>query len=312
MGIFLIYINYDYNISKILYFEIFCVIINLKLPSQVGVRQLVTGLIGIILFITACYFIFAIKFPKEPPLSPVINSNKAMDDYIAQVSHDLKSPAVSLLNAVKLLLAEDYGKLSSAQKTLLEVAYESCIYENNLIATILDSYKYDNGLLSISYDKFNILELLAEIEKGLSTQLNDKMQNLKITNNLSENYILGDRLHLKRVITNFLTNAATYSTRGSEIEITLNIHNNMFEIDVLNKSLVKPTENMNLVFEKFKTFKNSQYNKTSVGLGLYLSKQIIEAHHGKIYARIEPDDRCLFGFRIPIEIPKKTTNQVTK
>ena len=43
-------INYDYNISKILYFEIFCVIINLKLPSQVGVRQLVTGLIGIILF----------------------------------------------------------------------------------------------------------------------------------------------------------------------------------------------------------------------------------------------------------------------
>ncbi len=298
MGIFLRYIYYNSYIYKILYTEIFCDIINYKLLSQAGVRQLVTGLFGIFLFSAACIFIILIKLAKR--LFPkTIPDNKEIEDYIAQISHDLKSPAASLLNAVKILLTEDYGKLSGAQKTLLEAAYESCVYENKLISTIMDCYKYDHGMLVLSYSEFNISELLWEIEKSFSTRLFEKTQKIIIQNNLESDIIFADKLHLKRVLTNFLSNAVTYSMKNSEIEVNLRSVAGAIEVNVINRSLVQPTENLNHVFEKFKTYKNSKYNKTSVGLGLYLSKQIIEAHNGKIFARIESDGRCLFGFRIP-------------
>lgn len=275
----------------------------LKLPSQVGVRQLFTRIIGIFLFLAVCFLIFLIKRTQTLSFKSCSNS-KVIEDYVAQISHDLKSPAASMLNVVKILLTEDYGKLSCAQKDLLEAAYESCVYENNLISTIMDCYRYDNGLLTLSYSEFNILELIGEVETCLSTRLTEKNQKIKIQNNLKNNVITADRLHLKRVITNLLSNAVTYSMKNSEIEIILNTRAEIIEVNVINKSLVQPTENLNHVFDKFKTYKNSRYNKTSVGLGLYLSKQIIEAHNGKIFARIEPDGRCLFGFRIPTSAGK--------
>lgn len=213
----------------------------------------------------------------------------------------MKSPTLSLLNAIKLLLSENYGKLSDTQKELLEIAYQSCIYENDLISLIMNCYKWENGQLCISCDKFNVIDLITEIEQGISLKLKEKRQKINLINQLSENIIFADRLQIKRVITNFLTNAVIYSTKDSMIDIELKSQNNMLEVNVFNKCILSPNENLDLVFEKFKTYKNSKYNKTSVGLGLYLSKQIIQMHKGKIYAKIQPDGRCLFGFQIPVK-----------
>lgn len=213
----------------------------------------------------------------------------------------MKSPALSLLNAIKLLLSENYGKLSATQKELLETAYQSCIYENDLISLIMDCYKFENGQFLLALDKFNIADMIREIEQEISFKLKEKRQKIKVINKLSDNMILADRLQIKRVITNFLTNAVTYSLINTVIDIEINEHEHILELNVFNKGLFSPKENLELVFEKFKTYKNSRYNKTSVGLGLYLSKHIIQMHKGKIYAKLQPDGRCLFGFKIPIK-----------
>ena len=169
-----------------------------------------------------------------------------------------------------------------------------------LISTIIDSYRFDEGQLSIRPETIDILQLVSDIEKENTPLLADKGQTLKIINSLQSNMIDADKLQIKRVIMNFVPNAIVYSVNDSEIELQLKSNKQNLILNVINKSKVPPTENMDDVFDKYKTLTNSKYNKTSTGLGLYLSKQIIDAHNGQIYARVQSDKRCLFGFKIPI------------
>ena len=277
-----------------------------KLPSQVGVNKLVTELLVIIALITIIfYFVIKIKALRNSSKNAkqMLHVQELADKqaaFVAQITHDLKTPTTAQINTLHLLLTGSLGKLSPEQKEILEVSELSCRYMKDLISTILDAYRSDDGQLLINQENINISQLISDIHKENSTLLTSKGQTLKVTNTLSDNIVYADKLHLKRVIMNFLTNAITYSYNNSVIELQISSDDKDVTVNVINKSKMPPTEDLNNVFEKYKTLKNSKYNKTSTGLGLYLSKQIIKAHNGEIYAKLQPDNKCMFGFKIPV------------
>lgn len=224
--------------------------------------------------------------------------------FVATLTHDLKSPTTAQLNALNLLLRGNYGQLNPEQTEMVELTRCSCEYMLQLISIILDSYVFDNGETTLDFEEFDLKELISGIKNEINHQLQEKSQTLKITDHLSQKIILADNLQIKRVIMNLLNNAVTYGVDNSEIEIQIKSDESVIEINVINTSKIGPNENIGTVFDKFKTLNNSRYNKISTGLGLYLSKQIIELHDGEIYAEMLPDNKCMFGFKIPANIAK--------
>lgn len=237
----------------------------------------------------------------------VIDDVKELEDrknsFIATLTHDLKTPTIAQIRALDLFLNEAFGAISEEQKLMLEQIKHSCQYMYDLIFTILDTYIYDNGLTKINPVKFNMQDLINETIRGLSNLLSERNQKLRINVDLVSSNIVADKLQLKRVIINLFSNAITHGFKNSEIEVFVGENDENMKFEIKNKSEYIAEGQMKEIFEKYKHKENSKSMKTSTGLGLYLSKQIIDAHNGRMYAHSDEDQNCVFGF----EIPKNTS-----
>lgn len=131
--------------------------------------------------------------------------------------------------------------------------------------------------------------------------LTTNSQRLVITSSLDTENIYGDRLQIKRGLMNLLTNAIKYSPEGSVIKIQLFSSNKLLTINVINETTYPVPRNLNKLFEKYETVSDYDSIYRGSGLGLYLTKQIVSAHNGKIYAKQLSSKKCLFGFQIPME-----------
>ena len=116
-----------------------------------------------------------------------------------------------------------------------------------------------------------------------------------------------DRMQIKRVLTNLLGNAISYAYNNTQILINIKQDGNNISFDAKNESAYINPETMNNLFKKYVSHA-AKFNKVGVGLGLYLSKQIIDTHNGEIYAKSYEDNHNIFGFTIPIvnKIEKKS------
>lgn len=226
-----------------------------------------------------------------------IESNK--ESFIATLTHDLKTPTYAQLNILKMLLKEDFGNLTPYQKELLELTQNSCKYSLDLISTVLDTYCYDNGRIKLNPQEFDINKLIFTLCKALKTLTQEKSQKIIFEPKSKEYIIFADELQIKRVITNMLSNAITYGDKNSTIRIKIEENNNEFKLSVINKSIPIPQKELSTMFNRFKETKLTCFNKASTGLGLYLSKQIIDLHKGKIFVKSYNDGTCIFGFKLP-------------
>ncbi len=177
----------------------------------------------------------------------------------------------------------------------------SCQYMIDLISKIIDTYKSDNGELQIEPEIVKISKLLDSVINETKLLLIGNEQELKIVNDTNIDSLIADKLQIKRVIMNFLTNAILYGEKNSTIELQLLSDNKALTINIINKSKYLIEEDLNNIFDKYIALQASKHNKASTGLGLYLSKKIIDAHNGQIYAKALQNKKYLFGFSIPIK-----------
>lgn len=216
------------------------------------------------------------------------------------MTHDLKTPTIAQIKALDLLLNDNFGELSYEQKDIINEIKNSCNYMYNLIFTILDSYLFDDGRVNIDKTEFDVKELINSTINEISKLLEDKQQKIAISLDLSSYKIFGDNLQLKRVITNLISNAINYSYPQSTINISVTENDTEFIIDVKNKAKKIPDELLKHIYDKYKpTVLQKAKAGAGSGLGLYLSKQIIDAHNGSLYAMSVEDGNCTFGFTIP-------------
>lgn len=221
------------------------------------------------------------------------------DTFVAMLTHDLKTPTVAQIKSLDLLLKSYFGKLSEEQVSIVEQIKHSCEYMYNLISTILDSYKYDCGQFVIEYSSFNLKDLLSETIRDLEALYSDRRQIIKVKTDMGKDIISADKFQIKRVIMNLLSNAIKYGNKDSEIEIILTEKDNNAKLQIVNQSNYISKEQMSEMFKKYKSNRNSKVQTAGTGLGLYLSKKIIDAHKGCIYADSKETGICIFGFSIP-------------
>jgi PAS domain S-box-containing protein len=223
---------------------------------------------------------------------------KQKETFVATLTHDLKVPTIAQIKALELLIKGSIGELKEEQNEVICQILNSCRYVLNMISTLLSTYRYDEGVKKINYEEFDFIELISECCKEISCLAKEKEQTLSIKNNLTQNIACADKLEIKRVVTNLISNAIFYSNKNSQIEISMDSSNNELILLVNSQSKVIEPEQLAKLFDKYIS-KEGEFKYSSVGLGLYLTKQIINAHEGQIIAESDEINGNTFGFRIP-------------
>ena len=231
---------------------------------------------------------------------------KAQDQretYVATLTHDLKTPTIAQIKALDLLLSDAMGKINKEQRDMLNLIKESCTYMHEMLSNLLSTYRYENGDYSLNLETANIIKLTEDVIQELGGLLKEKNIKIHISTPEPIETIQFDKMQIKRVLVNLLGNAISYAYNDTDINIAILKQPESVKVQITNLSpYINPSLMKNL-FEKYVSHA-AKYNKIGVGLGLYLSKQIINAHNGEIWATSFEENKNIFEFTIPYNIKK--------
>ena len=225
-----------------------------------------------------------------------VDLEERKNNFLAMLVHDLKNPIIAQSRAIELFLQGIFGGINETQKEILEQMYRSVRFEMDMVMTVLDTYKLDSGNIKFSFKEFNVVDNLKDVCFEF-TKLLDKSDEMDIKLNVYNNTIVADQMHIRRVMYNLISNAIKYKKDDTKITIELSENEKNFEFKVTNIGVAYSEKEINQFFERYYS-KESMFQRLSTGLGLYLSKQIIEAHGGKMIAQSSPDGINTFGFTL--------------
>lgn len=213
-------------------------------------------------------------------------------EFIANVSHEVKTPLTGILSAVEILEDENTNKTPTTTKCLNILSKQSKRL-NNLIQDILSLSEIERRQLLQKQDfsKINLSKIIINCLSMLDTDI-------KINTNLSEIEIVGDSILIEQAILNILNNAIKYS-KTDKIDITTKKLENSVTISIKDYGIGIPQEHIPRLFEKFyRVDKARSRDLGGTGLGLAIVKNIIKLHHGKI--EIISDNGCNFIISLPL------------
>ncbi|MET3113136.1 two-component system sensor histidine kinase/response regulator [Pedobacter sp. CG_S7] len=227
------------------------------------------------------------------------------DEFISIASHELKTPLTSVKGYVQLLERSiDKGDLITVKRHL-QKAQAQLEKLNDLIADLLDISKIESGKLKFNNKDFNMDELLDNVMEIIHHSNPD----FKIIKNGSITIpIFGDEMRIEQVIINFLTNAIKYSPGTTEISVNLRHEAGFIYLGVRDYGIGIDLSQQNNVFEKFFRVEETAIQFQGLGIGLYISAEIIKRHGGEVGVISKLGEGSEFYFNIPINSPPESNN----
>jgi two-component system sensor histidine kinase/response regulator len=229
-----------------------------------------------------------IEFRKE--------AERKKDEFISIASHELKTPLTSVKGYVQLLERSINKGDSETVKKHLSKAQLQLEKLNSLIADLLDISKIESGKLKFNKQNF-VIDTLVDNVIEVMHQSNPEFKIRK--KGIANCEIFGDEMRIEQVIVNFLTNAIKYSPGTDEVELTINVDKEQLYIAVKDKGIGMLPEQLNHVFDKFYRVEETSQRFQGLGIGLYISAEIIRRHGGQIGVRSEYGKGSEFYFFMP-------------
>ena len=220
------------------------------------------------------------------------------ENFVASVSHDLKNPTIAQIRALELFLKGSFGNILPQQREIIEMVLDSCKYMNSMLCSLLATYRCEKGTIKLADDKISIAELAEECGEEMTYLAKDKDVSIDIKNEAENEFVFGDGIQLKRVIMNVLSNGIKYAFKNSTLEVKIFNECDKTCFMFKNNSPYLTPEKQENIFARYVTYSQSN-NALGIGLGLYASKKIVEAHGGEIFVKSFPDNITIFGFKIP-------------
>jgi signal transduction histidine kinase len=234
-------------------------------------------------------------------LEQAMELQRKKDEFIGIASHELKTPLTS---------AKAYIQLMNQQLTLEEEIDRERLHQwvnktesyvtklETLIGNLLDVSKLNAGKMQYHYTEFALSEMIDEAVDSAKHLFN----NYKFTIlPVPDVKVRGDKLRLEQVLTNFLTNAVKYSPGKDEVIIKSSAGDGMITIAVQDFGIGIAKEAQLKVFDRFFRVDDVSHRFSGLGVGLYISHEIVAGHNGKVWLESEEGKGSTFYFRIPIE-----------
>ncbi|MFQ5646427.1 MAG: response regulator, partial [bacterium] len=227
-------------------------------------------------------------------------ANRLKSDFLANMSHELRTPLNSIIGFSELLIDQIPGKINQEQKQCLEDIFSSGKHLLNLINEVLDISKIEAGKFELCYGYFSFPDLIEEIIRTVNPLITQKGQNLLINLDKAVKEVYADRVKLKQIVLNLISNAVKFTPTGGDIEICSEPENGGMILSVKDTGVGIDEADFSLIFDEFRQVDQSSTRKyEGTGLGLALTKRLVEMHKGRIWLESEPGKGSKFSFFIP-------------
>ena len=225
-------------------------------------------------------------------------TDKLQNALLNSISHDLRTPLVSIKGALSSLADGNIQLDENARRSLIETAGEETDRLNRLVSNLLDMTRLESGAMRIKKEATDIQDLIGAALEDMGTRLENRPIRINIPEDLP--IIELDFVLIERVLVNLLDNALKYSPENSLIEINAHRAGAFLEIDVCDRGTGIPPEDLNRIFDKFYRVQRPD-NVSGTGLGLSISKGILQAHGGFISAENRSDGGTMVTISVPMQ-----------
>ncbi len=220
------------------------------------------------------------------------------EDFVATLTHDLKVPIIAESNMLNFLLSEKFGALNEKQREAIENMQNSNKELLELVHIVLDTYKLKDSGIELYKQPVVLSKLINEVTQEMQP-IADTTKNSLIVKIKEDNELLLDKMQMKRVLKNLIQNAILYGKSNSDIEIKLSEKDKKALIKVKDYGKGISKEDLAKIFNKYFSA-NKKFRKIGTGLGLYLSKAIVEAHDGTLVVQSEENKYTEFCITLPL------------
>ncbi len=228
--------------------------------------------------------------------------NKMQKEFINIAAHELRTPIQPILSLSELLRSK-ISDNNDEQKELLDTIIRNAKRLKRLADDILDATKIESQSLQLKKERFNITQMilnaLADYRRRNDTNKEEEKEKIKVVVAFKEDiFVEADRDRLNQVICNLLSNAFKFTEEEGIVSITAEKKDNQILVSVKDSGAGIDPEILPILFSKF-----ASKSFSGTGLGLFISRNIIEAHSGKIWAENNPDGKgARFSFSLPLKI----------
>ena len=229
----------------------------------------------------------------------ILEADKIKNEFLANVSHELRTPLNSILGFSDILSAQLYGNLNSKQEEYINDIKVSATHLLGMINEILDMSKLEANAMKIVKSAFWISRAVDEVSNIILPLAQKK--NIKLVKDMPADFeVFADYQKIQQILYNLISNAIKYSPENNEVEISVSADDEKFQISVHDNGIGIDKKYHGKIFAKFVQL-DSAYTKkeSSTGLGLTITKELVELHGGKISVVSEINNGSTFIVEIP-------------
>jgi len=221
-------------------------------------------------------------------------------DFMATVSHEFRTPLTSLSMSIDILSQGILGTINDRQRELLAAARDDSERLRKLVKEVLDLTRLESGKYVMKKEWIDVEQLLETAIKPLHLPLREKNIEVQVVVDPDGSKVKGDGEQISWVVTNIVSNALRYTPDGGRIRITATREGETVRVSVTDTGRGIPPEALQSIFEKFVQLKQpTESTPGSVGLGLAIAKEVVEAHDGRIWVESEVGKGSTFSFTVP-------------
>jgi len=271
------------------------VIPNVRLYLLNSLRWIILGALLFILVVLAAFFITIRSLLNQRKVNEIKN------DFINNMTHELKTPLATISLAVDALKTEKVQSDPTSVAYFSNIIKEENVRMNKHVEIILETGQLENKDLELTKQPVNVHDLIQAVVDSYKLQLEEKPSNIHMQLDATAPEIIADEEHLLHVLSNLLDNAIKYSKETIDILVsTINVNNKMI-ITIEDNGIGMTSETTKHIFEKFyRAHSGNIHNVKGFGLGMSYVKRIVALHKGQIRVQSELDHGTTIVIILPV------------
>ncbi|MFK7803910.1 MAG: ATP-binding protein [Anaerolineae bacterium] len=230
-------------------------------------------------------------------------ANDLKTQFLSNMSHELRTPLNAIINMTGFVAEGDMGEVNEEQISALNITIDSGHHLLGLINDILDLTKIEAGMMNVIFEDVDLDAVLQSVLSSATGLVANKP--IKLISELQPGglpSIVGDKRRIRQIFLNVISNAVKYTNEGT-ITLTAWEQNDSVCVSIKDTGIGIPEDDYSLVFQTFSQARNSLDNVVSSGLGMPITKQLIELHGGEIWFESSVDIGSTFYIQLPLIPP---------
>lgn len=231
-------------------------------------------------------------------ITPLHDLQEQLRDVLRAVSHDLRNPLTVIQGNAELLEQTlEKAAIAELEREMAAAISAGARRMNTMIQDLVDSARQESGQLRLNRKPVNLTDEVRRVKASMGTS--DDIERIEVEMDKDLPTVSADPDRLERIMVNLLTNALKYSKPGSKIRVKGASIGNQVTVSVADQGVGIAQEDLPHVFERFYTSKGAK-KPESTGLGLYITRTLVEAHGGRIWVESKPNRGSIFSLTLPV------------